>query len=46
MRSGSRRSGAPTPRDAADAAITTTFGPNTLENFSVWTDEVKVERPA
>ncbi|MGO9835411.1 MAG: transglutaminase domain-containing protein [Polyangiaceae bacterium] len=28
-------------RDAADVAITTTFGPNTLENFSVWTDEVK-----
>ncbi|HKQ69778.1 MAG TPA: transglutaminase family protein [Polyangiaceae bacterium] len=27
-------------RDAADAAITTTFGPNTLESFRVWTDEV------
>jgi transglutaminase-like putative cysteine protease len=28
-------------RDAADVAITTTFGPNTLESFRVWTDEVK-----
>jgi len=28
-------------RDAADVAIATTFGPNTLEIFSVWTDEVK-----
>ena len=27
-------------RDAADVAITTTFGPNTLQNFRVWTDEV------
>lgn len=27
-------------RDAADAAISTTFGPNTLESFKVWTDEV------
>jgi len=27
-------------RDAADAAITTTFGPNTLENFVVRTEEV------
>ena len=27
-------------RDAADAAISTTFGPNTLESFTVWTDEV------
>lgn len=27
-------------RDAADVAITTTFGPNVLENFKVWTDEV------
>ena len=26
-------------RDAADVAITTTFGPNTLESFKVWTDE-------
>ncbi|MGE0697595.1 MAG: transglutaminase family protein [Hyphomicrobiaceae bacterium] len=26
-------------RDAADVAITTTFGPNTLESFRVWTDE-------
>jgi transglutaminase-like putative cysteine protease len=26
-------------RDAADVAITTTFGPNTLEAFRVWTDE-------
>jgi len=28
-------------RDAADVAITTTFGPNTLKSFKVWTDEVK-----
>ena len=27
-------------RDAADVAITTTFGPNTLQSFQVWTDEV------
>ena len=27
-------------RDAADVAIVTTFGPNTLQNFRVWTDEV------
>ncbi len=27
-------------RDAADVAITTTFGPNVLADFQVWTDEV------
>lgn len=27
-------------RDAADVAIATTFGPNTLTGFKVWTDEV------
>jgi transglutaminase-like putative cysteine protease len=27
-------------RDAADVAMTTTFGPNTLESFKVWSDEV------
>jgi transglutaminase-like putative cysteine protease len=27
-------------RDAADVAIATTFGPNTLEGFRVWADEV------
>ena len=27
-------------RDATDVAIATTFGPNTLEGFRVWTDEV------
>jgi hypothetical protein len=27
-------------RDAADVAITTTFGPNTLKTFRVWTDEI------
>jgi transglutaminase-like putative cysteine protease len=27
-------------RDASDVAISTTFGPNTLERFRVWTDEV------
>jgi len=30
-------------RDAADVAITTTFGPNTLQGFRVWTDEVQPE---
>jgi transglutaminase-like putative cysteine protease len=35
-------------RDAADVAITTTFGANTLEGFRVWTDEVadEVRQPA
>jgi transglutaminase-like putative cysteine protease len=28
-------------RDAADVAITTTFGPNTLTSFRVWTDEIE-----
>jgi len=28
-------------RDAADVAITTTYGPHLLESFKVWTDEVK-----
>ena len=28
-------------RDAADVAISMTFGPNVLESFRVWTDEVK-----
>src|SRR5436305_14036711 len=28
-------------RDAADVAITSTFGPNTLTSFRVWTDEVR-----
>ncbi|MBI3375864.1 MAG: transglutaminase family protein [Betaproteobacteria bacterium] len=27
-------------RDASDVAIATTFGPNTLESFKVWTDEL------
>ena len=27
-------------RDASDVAISTTFGPNTLENFRVWTEEM------
>jgi transglutaminase-like putative cysteine protease len=27
-------------RDAADVAIATTFGPNTLRSFRVWTDEI------
>jgi transglutaminase-like putative cysteine protease len=27
-------------RDACDVAITTTFGPNNLESFRVWTDEI------
>ena len=29
-------------RDAADVAISSTFGPNTLTSFRVWTDEVPV----
>ena len=29
-------------RDAADVAMITTFGPNTLENFRVWNDVVEV----
>ncbi len=28
-------------RDAADVALTTSFGPSTLESFKVWTDEIK-----
>jgi transglutaminase-like putative cysteine protease len=28
-------------RDAADVAISTTFGPNYLEGFQVWTDEIQ-----
>lgn len=28
-------------RDAADVAMTTTFGPNTLESFRVWADEIR-----
>jgi transglutaminase-like putative cysteine protease len=31
-------------RDAADVAITTTFGPNTLISFRVWTDEISDAR--
>lgn len=29
-------------RDAADVALNTTFGPNTLENFRVWAHDVRV----
>jgi transglutaminase-like putative cysteine protease len=32
-------------RDAADVAISSTFGPNTLKSFKVWTDEMR-EGPA
>ncbi len=32
-------------RDAADVAITTTFGPSTLESFQVWTDEIAESVP-
>lgn len=31
-------------RDACDVAIATTFGPNTLESFTVWTDENPAEQ--
>ena len=27
-------------RDACDVALASTFGPNTLQRFTVWTDEV------
>jgi len=30
-------------RDAADVAISPTFGPNTLKGFTVWTDESEVQ---
>jgi transglutaminase-like putative cysteine protease len=33
-------------RDAADVAISSTFGPNTLSSFRVWTDEVNGAQPA
>lgn len=33
-------------RDAADVAIVTTFGPNKLESFKIWTDEVEDDSPA
>ncbi len=33
-------------RDASDVAIATTFGPNTLERFTVWTDAIPAEEPA
>ncbi len=32
-------------RDAADTAITTAFGNNTLVSFRVWADELKADRP-
>jgi transglutaminase-like putative cysteine protease len=32
-------------RDAADVAISSTFGPNTLTGFNVWTDEVPETTP-
>jgi transglutaminase-like putative cysteine protease len=32
-------------RDAADVAMVTTFGPNTLESFRVWTDEIAEGNP-
>ena len=32
-------------RDASDVAIATTFGPNTLESFRVWTDEIAEGNP-
>ncbi len=28
-------------RDASDVALTTSFGPSTLESFKVWTDEIR-----
>jgi transglutaminase-like putative cysteine protease len=32
-------------RDAADVAISMTFGPTTLASFKVWTDEIKQSAP-
>jgi transglutaminase-like putative cysteine protease len=32
-------------RDATDVALTTSFGPTTLEKFLVWTDEIKRVEP-
>ncbi|CAN7764620.1 transglutaminase family protein [Variovorax sp. LjRoot290] len=32
-------------RDACDVALSTTFGPNTLEGFKVWADEVAAGLP-
>jgi len=32
-------------RDACDVAIATTFGPNTLDSFRVWTDEIPEDAP-
>src|SRR5271154_901825 len=32
-------------RDAADVAISTAFGPNTLQEFRVWTDDVSASGP-
>jgi transglutaminase-like putative cysteine protease len=32
-------------RDAADVAISTAFGPNSLQVFKVWTDEVAITSP-
>jgi transglutaminase-like putative cysteine protease len=32
-------------RDAADVAMSMTFGPNLLQSFRVWTDEVRPEDP-
>ena len=31
-------------RDASDVALSSTFGPNTLEGFRVWADEVQAGR--
>jgi hypothetical protein len=30
-------------RDASDVAISSTFGPNTLTSFRVWTDEMPAQ---
>ena len=32
-------------RDACDVALPSAFGPNTLQRFKVWTDEVAVPKP-
>ena len=33
-------------RDAADVAISMTFGPTTLKSFRVWADEVTIGSPS
>ena len=45
IRNGRVIDGTGAARYAADVAISTTFGPNVLKGFRVWTDEVVDARP-